>query len=109
MPCGAQAIHRIAENVESDGPVAPEGEPVRHPAIACAQIENSKRAAGLLLYRWKHGAFEMAPCARPNRPLRLVPMRQILERQGSIVCRIDRSPALSAPHAGILLKEPAPH
>src|SRR3569833_2334177 len=87
--------------------MAAQAEPIRHPAIACAEIQNAQGTFCFALQIVQNHAFEMTIAARADFPLACISATQVAKGKGAIVCAIVRTAAFGGANDGVLFKERA--
>src|SRR5262249_54266706 len=85
-----------------------ERQPVRHPAVACAQIRNIERLRMLTLDHSQNVALEISIARTADRPLPGILPSHVAIRQFQVVARIVRAAPFSVPDLAVVIEELSP-
>ena len=105
VAAGSEAVQRIAQDVDGDGPVAAQRQAIRQPAVSRAQVGDAQRAAELLLDRRQDAALQIAIALGANRPLVLQASGDVAVRQRQIVRGVLRAAAFGVADLDVIVEE----
>ena len=107
MPPRSQTVFSVINQIHRYGAVSTEREPIAHPAVARAQVQNVEAPLAAIFDLRQDLCLEIAETGATNLPLPAVAPRDVLIRQAEVKVRVRRTSAFERPNLFVLANEPA--